>query len=165
VKWRVGVAGLVILGTTLWGIGTFRHAPFGGRRQTWRPGVPAELLVSPPPATPETVSLLRLIADPTTFDGKAVRVVGFTHLEFEGDALYLHREDFEYALVTNSLALEVPTDPAFKALSDRYVIVEGIFKAPSPGYIHNRSGSIRMLSRFDPMPTHAELEPQNQTGR
>src|SRR6266850_7297599 len=35
------------------------------------------------------VSLLELVARPELFDGKRVRVTGYVHLEFEGNALYL----------------------------------------------------------------------------
>jgi hypothetical protein len=37
--------------------------------------------------------MIQLIANPQAWDGKHVRVIGFLRLEFEGDALYLHRED------------------------------------------------------------------------
>jgi len=43
---------------------------------------------------PEDVSLIQLIANPQAYDGKTVRITGFLHLEFEGNAIYLHNEDF-----------------------------------------------------------------------
>ena len=46
----------------------------------------------------EDVSMIQLIANPQVYDNKRVRITGFLHLEFEGDAIYLHREDFSYAL-------------------------------------------------------------------
>jgi hypothetical protein len=32
-----------------------------------------------------------LIADPKRFDGQTVRVIGYLHLEFEGNAVYLSK--------------------------------------------------------------------------
>jgi hypothetical protein len=45
------------------------------------------------------VSLIQLIANPESYDGKKVRIIGFLRLEFEGDALYLHQVDFEMRLM------------------------------------------------------------------
>lgn len=44
------------------------------------------------PPEPRDVSLVQLIANPGDFHGGLVRVIGFCRLEFEGNALYLHRE-------------------------------------------------------------------------
>jgi hypothetical protein len=46
----------------------------------------------------ELVSLVRLMATPEKYDGKAVQVVGFLRLEFEGNGLYLHQEDYEHGI-------------------------------------------------------------------
>ena len=42
---------------------------------------------------PIDVSLIQLIANPNEYHGKFVRLIGFCRLEFEGDALFLHREE------------------------------------------------------------------------
>ena len=47
---------------------------------------------------PIDVTLVQLIANPEKFDGKQIRVIGFLRLEFEGNVLYLHREDYENSL-------------------------------------------------------------------
>src|SRR5437870_2929981 len=51
----------------------------------------------------EDVSMVQLIATPEKFDGRFVHVFGFLNLEFEGDALYLHREDFVHGLDRNAV--------------------------------------------------------------
>jgi hypothetical protein len=86
-----------------------------------------------------------------------VQVVGFGHLEFEGDALYLHREDLTANLVPNSVRLDIPHASAFAAFNDRYVIVEGVFVAAKGEGSPLRPGSITRISRYDPLPSHAEL--------
>ncbi len=40
----------------------------------------------------ENTSLIRLIATPEKYDGKTIQVIGYLHLEFEGDAIYLIRK-------------------------------------------------------------------------
>jgi hypothetical protein len=46
---------------------------------------------------PLDLSLIQLIAQPSDFDGEYVRVTGFYRHEFEANAPYLHREDYEQA--------------------------------------------------------------------
>jgi hypothetical protein len=75
---------------------------------------------------PADVSLIQLIGNPDKYDGKSVRVIGFLRLEFEGDALYLHQEDFEHALTKN--AIWVNAGPGMtknrERLDKKYVLLE-----------------------------------------
>jgi hypothetical protein len=41
------------------------------------------------------------------FDGKLVRVIGFLRLEFEGNVLYLHREDYIHSILGNGVWVDV----------------------------------------------------------
>jgi len=47
------------------------------------------------------VSLIKLIATPEKYNGKRIQVIGYLHLEFEGNAIYLHKEDEEAGLSKN----------------------------------------------------------------
>lgn len=129
-----------------------------------RAGVPASLLASPPPES-ELVSFLQVIARSEAFDGKPIRVVGFLHLEFEGQALYLHREDYEHLLLPNSVWVDVPLQSEFTALNDQYVVVEGVFRAKPKGGRALRSGTLENISLLDPVPSRAELERANREAR
>src|SRR5215471_15964166 len=51
----------------------------------------------------ELVSMVQLIASPEKFDGKVVQVIGFLRLEFEGDVLYLHADDYKNRINKNGL--------------------------------------------------------------
>src|SRR5215469_766291 len=87
------------------------------------------LLVAPIQAQePTGVTLVRLIANPEKFDGKLIRVIGFLRLEFEGDVLYLHREDYENAILGDGIWVDVT--PAIRkesaTLNMNYVLLEGI---------------------------------------
>ena len=102
------------------------------------------------------VSLVELIARPEVYDGKAVRVVGFANFEFEGNGLYLSREDWERAIYRNALWIDPPrsvqTDSgrAPTALNRRYVIVEGTFNATHRGHLGMFSGALERVTRLDP---------------
>jgi hypothetical protein len=78
--------------------------------------------------------MVTLLADPQAYDGRFIRTIGFMCLEYEGDALYLHEEDYRYGVTKNALALNL--SPAqrkqSKGLSPKHVIVEGTLHANGP---------------------------------
>jgi hypothetical protein len=102
-------------------------------------------------AEPVDASLIRLIAAPKEFDGRQIRVIGFLRLEFEGNAIYLHKEDYLRGITKNGLWMEMQS-PSKKVpgLSDQYVIVEGTFSMQDQGHMDLWSGSIRKITRIDP---------------
>jgi hypothetical protein len=93
------------------------------------------------------VSIIRLIATPEKFDGKYVRVVGFVSLEFEGTAIYLHKDDYQYKLIKNCLWLNLDSDTAraFEKFDQKYVMVEGTFNAKNRGHLDLSSGALENI--------------------
>ena len=82
-------------------------------------------------------SMIDLIANPELFDGKKVMIVGYVHFAFEGDAIYLHEEDFLYGISPNSLRLSLSSATPPKKLmacQDSYALMRGTFKADSWDY-------------------------------
>ncbi len=57
------------------------------------------------PEKAETVSIVQLLANPEKYEGKLISARGFVRLEFEGNAIYLHKEDYEQSLYSNGLWL------------------------------------------------------------
>ena len=102
-------------------------------------------------AEPLNVSLISLIAAPKEFDGKQVRIIGFARLEFEGNAIYLHQEDYLHGITKNGLWLDVElaSKKAAMKANNRYVIVEGIFSMKDQGHFGMWSGSIQKVTRMD----------------
>jgi hypothetical protein len=96
------------------------------------------------------ISAIQLIATPEQFNGQDVRVIGFLHLEFEGDALYLHREDFENSIMRNAVAIELSDSQSrsWRRLNNHYVVVEGRFSSVAKGHLAIRSGSIQSVIRL-----------------
>jgi hypothetical protein len=108
------------------------------------------LLVVPIQAQePTDVTLVRLIANPETFDGKLIRVIGFLRLEFEGNVLYLHREDYENAILGDGIWVDVTPVVAKQSatLNMNYVLLEGIFSAGERGHMGMWSGTVRQVRR------------------
>ena len=101
-----------------------------------------------------TVSIVQLIARPEKYDRKVVRVMGFLRLEFEGDAIYLHEDDYRHAILKNGLT--IVRNAKMEELADRldlhYVILEGTFDVRS-GNMGLNSGTITNITFIGICPT------------
>ncbi|MBB6109606.1 hypothetical protein SAMN05421821_10522 [Mucilaginibacter lappiensis] len=99
------------------------------------------------------VSLVNLIANPDKYNGKKIRVIGYLHLEFEGNGLYLHKDDYDHAISKNSIWVSIgPKHPEvsnLKQYSDHYVIMEGTYNSEMTGHMGMNSGSIENITRLD----------------
>lgn len=103
-------------------------------------------------ATPPTdVSIVQLIANPERYDGQQVRVIGFLRLEFEGNAIYLHREDYERSILQNSIWIDLTDSQENSAakLNNSYVLVEGKFDVRQKGHFGMWPGSLQQVRRLD----------------
>lgn len=97
------------------------------------------------------VSMINLIANPTAFDGKKVRLIGYVRLEFEGDSIYLHRDDARQRNFKNGLWLDVEMPQKRRtSINNRYALVEGVFSMEERGHMGMWSGAIKSVSRLEP---------------
>ena len=105
-----------------------------------------------PDPTVQDVSIIQLIAQPEKFQGKRVRFIGFLRIEFEGTAIYLHREDFDHSIPLNALWVDIPADMTKKQQAEvdmRYVICVGVFRADIHGHMGMFGGEITKLQRLE----------------
>ena len=95
------------------------------------------------------VSLIRLIAAPQEYEKKVVRVIGYLRIEFEGNAIYIHEEDFRRSIPKNGLWLEASREMMLelRKLSDGYVLLEGVFDPKNTGHGGLFSGAIIEINR------------------
>lgn len=101
----------------------------------------------------KSVSMVTLVANPDAYDRKRVRFIGYLHLEFEGEAIYLHREDFENCIAKNAICIHRPADMVLEQwhdLNDQYVLCEGTFRADWLGHMAMNSGMIDEVTRLEP---------------
>jgi hypothetical protein len=101
---------------------------------------------------PMEVSMVALLASPQKYNGKSIRTRGFMCLEFEGNALYLHEEDYRYGLRKNAvqLILTKAQEEQFKSLSLKHVLVEGTLSAENWGVERGMyNGSIGNITRLE----------------
>jgi hypothetical protein len=93
------------------------------------------------------VSIVELIATPRLYDGKRVRVTGWLHLEFEGNAIYLHRDDQVHGLTRNGLWVSFARQQGDSSCAGGYALVEGTFNAGHHGHMGLWSGAIEGIDR------------------
>jgi hypothetical protein len=111
--------------------------------------------------TPEVVSLLQILANPRVWHGRRVRLAGFVNLEFEGDALYLSREDFDQALYPNSLWINVPdilVGPNHPDTHRGYAMIEGTINSDDHGHMGLWPASLDSITAFVPLLSRSEME-------
>jgi hypothetical protein len=97
-------------------------------------------------ATANQISLVQLIATPEKFDGATVAVIGYLRLEFEGNGLYLHEEDYKQQIYKNAIWVSLsPTLAKARAdFSDHYVLAVGTFDAKHNGHLSQFSGELKV---------------------
>lgn len=139
-RWIVGLLALPLLLFTGYGS--------SAQRETHRSSASRE---------PINVGMVALLASPERYEGKFIRTHGFLCIEFEGDALYLHEEDYRYGLTKDSFALRLTDSQRkeFKGLSLKYVLIEGRVYANGPEQ-DDSGGAIGNITRFEAWPVDRE---------
>src|SRR5262249_18324156 len=96
------------------------------------------------------ISMVQLLATPEKFHGRTVQVTGFCNFEFEGNAIYLHSEDYSNSNLKNALWVDLPNPPP--KFSKGPCLVLGQFDATQHGHMAMFSGLVK-ASRIDPWVT------------
>ena len=104
------------------------------------------------------ISIVQLLANPEKFEGKLVTVQGFVRLEFEGDAIYLHKEDYEHGLRSNGLWLNAKECKQMDGskFDAGYALVSGRFTSSRRGHMDLWSGEIGDVQYCIGWPPHRE---------
>lgn len=104
-----------------------------------------------PVENPAYVSMVRVLANPETFDEKPVSLVGFLKIGPEWTGLYLNAEDYQHGILENALSVEL-TDQIRKdreKLDMNYVHILGVFDSKHLGQGPFPSGEITRVAKCD----------------
>ena len=105
------------------------------------------------------VSLVQLIANPDRYDRKPVQVTGYCSLEFEGLAIYLHRDDERYGNTKNAVWLDLSEDLLRTAeFRKGHCLVKGVFNAKDEGHMGLFSGALTEIDRMEAWPPYPVRE-------
>ena len=103
------------------------------------------------------ISMIHLLGNPEKFDNKKVRITGYMNLEFEGNALYVRKDDFENMMSENSIWLDL-TNTKRPEFNSAYAIIEGTFLAGNRGHMGMFSGALTQITRIDKSLSRADIE-------
>ena len=94
--------------------------------------------------TVPTVSLITVIANPDRYHNKVIVVGGFVRVQFEGNAVYTHKDDFTYSITKNGLWLNFGKAKAedVRSIHQKYTLLKGRFIADDFGHMRLYSGSL-----------------------
>ena len=99
------------------------------------------------------ISMLRLIVTPEKYDNKTVQIIGYLNLEFEGNAIYFHKEDYENGSSRNGFWVSFDDKIAkrkdLEKYNKNYVIIVGKFDMNSKGHMSMFGGTLKNISRLD----------------
>lgn len=99
------------------------------------------------------ISMLRLIVTPEKYHNKTVQIIGYLNLEFEDNAIYFHKEDYENGSSRNGIWVSFNDKFAKKKdlqkFTKKYVIIVGKFDMNTKGHMGMFGGSIKNITRLD----------------
>jgi hypothetical protein len=101
------------------------------------------------------VSMIRLIATPEKYHDKEIIVSGYLNLQFEGNAIYIHKQDYENGLTKNGLWVNFSEEVPKVQISDangKYVMLRGTFDMERTGHFGLWSGTINKIVSVTPLP-------------
>ncbi len=81
-------------------------------------------------------------------------VTGYIHLEFEGNGIYLHKDDHQYGLEKNGLWIDLDECglPGEQKFTDGYAYVVGRFTSTDRGHLDSRSGALQEIKSCQSWP-------------
>ena len=115
------------------------------------------------PSLDFTPSLVALLANPQHYHGRKIRVEGFMHVEFEGNAIYLSKDDADHLITSNGLWVSfdknaIPYEGVVgpKEFHRKWVLIEGVFKynPQGSGHFGGWSGEIKSIDRIYELKRH-----------
>ena len=110
------------------------------------------VLAVPVSAGAREPSLLQLLADPSRYEGRKVLVTGYCRLEFQGTAIFLHKQDYTHTLAHHLWLVFPPASITAKIKNIDYCLVEGVFKPKNKGHMSLYRGAIENITRYEPWP-------------
>lgn len=96
----------------------------------------------------QSVTMQQLLAEPQRFEGQRVRTTGFLRLEFEANALYQTRDDFNNTVMQHAVWLDLTNAQLRRLgkLNNGHVVVEGVFTAQYKGNGGKWPGALRPVA-------------------
>ena len=111
----------------------------------------------------QDTSLDDVIGSPARLNQALVHVMGWSRVEFEGNALYTDKDAFDRRDGRRAVWLDLgwPVDDRTRSLDGMYVVVDGRFQSDQLGHFGAYSGTITDIHRIEPVPETRQIPPSN----
>jgi hypothetical protein len=103
-----------------------------------------------------SISIYALLANPTLYDGKIIKVDGIVQIEFEGTAIYPTHFEADYLICESGFWVEFNKDAIKyscpwgpKEYHNKCVMIEGIFDSKEKGHKSLYAGAIKNITRIE----------------
>jgi len=99
----------------------------------------------------KNISMIELIANPEKFNGKHVRLIGYSLIKFEVHGVFVSENDAKHSIMKNGLWIVFANIELnkYKKLNEKYILIEGIFDSHKKGHFGMYSGEIRDIGRLE----------------
>ena len=97
-----------------------------------------------------SVSMIKLLANPERYNGKRIILHGYLNLEFEGNALYFHKDDYLQNILKNSVWVNLNDKIAEQAhkYNKAYVTILGTFDNEDTGHMGVFGGGLKNITNI-----------------
>lgn len=110
-------------------------------------------------------SIVHVLAHGDQYDGKKIAIEGYLHVKFEGNAIYLSREDADYGIACNGFWVHfdkqaIPYEGIVGPTQyhKKYVRLEGTYDNEMRGHMSAWSGTIKNVTRIRELESDEEYE-------
>lgn len=91
---------------------------------------------------------IRVVARPELYHSKRIQLIGYMNLEFEGNALYLSKEQYLHSESADALWIDVEGLKVKPPFARGWVIIEGTFNGERRGHLGMFAGTIESITRL-----------------
>jgi hypothetical protein len=109
--------------------------------------LPMSVLAQDRQIAPQIVSIVQLLSSPERYDGQHIAVLGFLTIGMENNNLYLAKNDYDNALLPNSIRVHISDEMVKKSeeLNMKYVRIAGVFHV---GHLGRNGSSVGEIAEI-----------------
>ncbi|MDB5132789.1 MAG: hypothetical protein JWR02_2538 [Mucilaginibacter sp.] len=102
--------------------------------------------------SPYRIPIKEILESPDVYEGTHLQVVGYLHLDWEADAIYLKKSDLKNRYYSRGLWVHLNQFKFKQAakLKDKYVVIDAVFDANDHGHENLWGGALKNVTALKP---------------
>lgn len=94
----------------------------------------------------QTVSMVKILANPEAYNNKKVQIAGYLHFKFEDSALYFSKDHADHLISSNAFWIKYDTTVTDSLkpndFDEKYVMIVGTFYSDQYGHMGSFAGTV-----------------------